>query len=261
MNKKLVVILAMSLSSVLSGCAHQIAINPDVSMIDRGNSAEKIPGKAGYHFPPGYQEKEVVTPGGGGDRVRYKPYTDIESAYATMLGNVFTNITALESVNESEISKNSIDYVISLEMETDSSSPSTFTWPPTWFSVNLTSTISDSTGKILTNISVKGDGKAALGEFLSDKGLAGKRASFEALSKMQTALLDAPQLRSPVKSGAQTIKQPGNVQENTPTESLAQTGNGQDVASKLKTLKDLYDSGLITKEEFNEKRAKVLGSF
>ena len=238
MNKKPFLILAISLSSVLTGCAHQIAINPDVSMINRGNSAEKIPGKAGYYFPPGSREKEVITPGGGGDRVRYKPYTDIESAYSKMLGNVFTNITALESGNESEISKNSIDYVVSLEMATDSSSPSMFTWPPTWFSVNLTSIISDSTGKTLTNISAKGEGKADWGEFIADKGLAGKRASFDALAKMQNALLDAPQLMSPVKSGAQTIKQPGNVQENTPAKSLTQSGNGQqnDVASKLKKL-------------------------
>lgn len=265
--KTLKLIIPILISILITGCAHKIAIGPDISMISRGGSAELIPAKVGYYFPQGAREKEVITPGGGGDRVRYKPYADIETAFSKMLGNIFKDVTALESGNESEIAKNSIDYVVSLEILTNSSSASAFTWPPTWFSVNLASRINDSAGKNITNVSVTGEGKAEFGEFIADKGLSGKRAAFDALAKMQNALIDTEKFKTATMHASQPIKTAIKTKENSaPEKSLLKAPEKNDVApqsdtaSKLKKLNDLYSQGLITKDELAERRSKILDS-
>ena len=229
--------------AAITGCAHQITISPDVPMSNRGNGVDKISKNVGYYFAPSSREKEVITPGGGGDRVRYNPYNDIEAAFVEMLGNVFKSVTALKSGNDSEISKNSIDYLILLDISTNSSSPSSFTWPPTWFGVNLTSKVSDSTGNNLTSLSVSGDGKAEFGEFFGNQGIAGRRASVDALSKMQNALLKAPELRAPV---------PTITVSETPTPINGTT------SQKLRDLQALRKDDVITEDEFQKKKQQLL---
>ncbi|RJF96335.1 hypothetical protein D3871_21030 [Noviherbaspirillum saxi] len=140
--------------------------------------------------------KEVTTPGGGGDKVSYQPYRDMETAFYKMLTNVFGSVTKLKTAKDAEaISRNNVSYIITPEIVTNSSSPSPFTWPPTKFNVDLTCQITDALGNPVLTKSVSGEGNAEFSEFKSDFSLSGKRASQDALLKMQRVLLEAAELR------------------------------------------------------------------
>lgn len=244
--KNMIVIIGFA---IITGCAHQITINPDTSMISNEPKSELIPAKIGYYFPQSAREKEVVTPGGGGDRVRYNPYRDIEPALVKTLRNVFRDVSSLNSANELELKKNSVDYVIYLEMTTNSSSPGTFTWPPTWFSVNLSTQLSDLKNNKIKNISVTGEGTAEYTSLVgADKGLSAKRASFEALTKLQKAL-------------KVTIQQKDvSMNENSYKKETEDHSSVNDVNSKLRKLNGLYQQGLISEKELTDQRSKILDS-
>ena len=242
--KSLYLLLASICAIMLTGCAHPIAIAPDVSMISRGNNPDLSPAKVGYYFPPD-SGQAVITPGGGGDRVQYVPYVQLEPAFKKMLGNVFQSATPMTNGSAEEVAQKGVDYVIPLKITTDSSSPSPFTWPPTWFSVRLDSDVRDAAGRPVATLSVTGEGKAEFNEFARNHGLSGQRASFDALAKMQNALLSVPQFKNTVKQELGTAK-------------TAATVAPKDSVDTLQKLNNLYDQGLITKEEFAEKRAKVL---
>ena len=189
---------ALAAAALVAGCAHPLAISPDIAKIERGPGVQPIDRNVGYYVAPDLRERAVTTPGGGGDSVTYSPYRDLEAAFYKMLGNVFKGVTLLKSPNDADsIAKNSISYVISPEITTDSSSPSPFTWPPTIFIVGLTCNIADASGKIVARPAVTAAGRAEYDEFKSDFSLSGKRASLEAMLKMQDALLRLPELKAP----------------------------------------------------------------
>lgn len=183
--------------AVISGCAHPMRISPDITKIERSADMQPIRKNVGYYISPETREKEVTTPGGGGDKVSYRPYKDIEMAYYKMLGNVFQSATLLPAPNDMDtISKREISYIITLDITTDSSSPSPFTWPPTKFTVKLISNINDAAGKSVSLISVTGEGQAEFDEFKSDFSLSGKRAAQDAVLKTQDKLLGTPELKN-----------------------------------------------------------------
>jgi hypothetical protein len=182
----------------ITGCAHSIAINPDINKIQKDLKLMPIEKNVGYYIAPDVRDKNVTTQGGGGDSVSYFPYKDIEAGFYTMLETVFKEVTKLNSLTDMEtINRASLAYIITPEISTESSSPSSFTWPPTHFIVNLTCNITDKDGKFLIKPSVVGEGLAEYDEFKSDFALAGKRASRDALLQMQSLLLNAPELRNP----------------------------------------------------------------
>lgn len=129
--------------------------------------------------------------------MRYTPYKDTEVSYYKMLTNVFTNVTRLTTLDKAQIAKDSINYIISPDIVTTSSSSSPFTWPPTQFDITLTSKITDPEGKVIAEPSVKGSGSATFSEFKSDFSLSGKRAAEDALLKMQEKLLATPEINTP----------------------------------------------------------------
>jgi len=183
---------------VFTGCAHTIAISPDISKIERDINLEPIEKNVGYYIAPDVRDKNVTTPGGGGDLVSYFPYKDIETGFYKMLANVFKDVTQLKSPKDMDtINRLSIVYIITPEISTDSSSSSSFTWPPTHFIVNLTCNITDKDGKFIIKSTVTGEGLSEYDEFKSDFSLSGKRAARDALLKMQTILLRSPELRNP----------------------------------------------------------------
>lgn len=185
-------IFALIIASILSGCAHPINISPNIAKIERDASTQpRSKRSVGYYIPAEVRNLEVATPGGGGDKLSYFPYRDIETAFYKMLTNVFDNVTRLTSATDAEaISKNNIGYVITPEIITNSSSSSAFTWPPTKFSIDLTCKISDATGKLVDSKKVIGEGQAEYDEFKSDFSLSARRASENALLKMQSKLLE-----------------------------------------------------------------------
>jgi hypothetical protein len=189
-------LLSIIAVAALAGCAHPIIMTPDIAKIEPATTVQPIKKNVAYYIAEDARTNEVITPGGGGDKVSYQPYRDIETAFYKMLTNVFGSVTKLKTPADAEaIAKNNVVYVITPQLATDSSSPSPFTWPPTKFSVDLTCNITDATGNALLSKKVSGAGAAEFDEFKSDFSLSAKRASQDALLKMQQALSDAPELR------------------------------------------------------------------
>jgi len=180
----------------VSGCAHRINITPDTAMMNSIQNSDKIQGTAGYCITPEMRQKEVITPAGGGDRVRYTPYKDIEEGFKDVLENVFLEVRSLDSNVAPNINNNSVDYVVSLEIDTDSSSASMLTWPPTWFGVSLETELFNTETKETTKVSVKGEGSATYSKFIMNKGITGQEATLDALEKLQMALLSSNELKT-----------------------------------------------------------------
>ena len=185
----LVVIIA-----TLSGCAHSIDITPSLTKIEeRPVSTSKVKVKVGFYIPEDVMNIEITSAGGGGDNVRYFPYKNIETGYMRILTNVYDEVIRLRSAIEvRDAPKQDVKYVIEPVIVTSSGSTGFFTWPPTNFTVDLTSNIRDKLGKPVTNPRVVGNGQVDfILDMHGDYGVAGRLAMEDALLKMQQALLEA----------------------------------------------------------------------
>ncbi|WP_029953685.1 hypothetical protein [Achromobacter sp. DH1f] len=179
--------------AVASGCAHKIGVSPDLAKLTPAADT-RIDAKVAYYISEADLNKEVTTPGGGGDKVSYKPYKDIETAFYKMLTNVFKDVTKLKTPQPT--ANDSVDYVLIPVVTTESSSSSLFTWPPTKFKTELSTTVNDAANQKVTTITTVGDGEAEFSEFKRDFGLAGRRSTQSVLQKTQEALLGAPEFAS-----------------------------------------------------------------
>jgi len=171
-------------------------MNPDLAVVTAPAGAKGIDKKVAYFMPDALRTVEVTTPGGGGDKVRYFPYRDIEPGLYKALSEVFTSVTKVQSLTDTAaLQANGISMLITPEITTNSSSDGAFTWPPTQFSVNLVCTITDANRKPLQTVRVSGEGAATFSEFKSNHSLAAVRASNDALAKLVKALGESPELR------------------------------------------------------------------
>lgn len=59
----------------LAGCAHPVSIRSDVAY-PKGQAANSA--SVGYYISDSNRSLEVTTPAGGGDKIRYFPYRDLE---------------------------------------------------------------------------------------------------------------------------------------------------------------------------------------
>lgn len=237
--KFLITTASLVIATFLSGCAHPIKVEPDATKIYSATiTPSKSSANVGYYIPADLLALEVTTPGGGGDNVRYYPYRDIESGYKQALDNVFTGVVKLPSPPDfSRAKQQGLDYIIQPQIVTSSGSTGFFTWPPTNFTVDLTSNVRDSSGKIVANPRVIGIGTAD-SERLFDHGFAGRRAMEDALLKTQSALGE-------LSFVPHEISTPIN-QTETSTE------------KRLSTLLDLKNKGLLTKDEYEKKKQEIL---
>lgn len=163
--------------------------------MERPEGVVSINKSVAYYISTEQRAQQVTTPGGGGDKVTYKPYKDMESGLYAVLSNVFGDVTALNSPADSAaIAKHNVAYIVTPEITTDSSSDSAMTWPPTRFTVTLTCNVTDVAGQAVLSRKVVGEGHAEFSEFKHDFSLSSKRATEDALLKMQTELLRAPEL-------------------------------------------------------------------
>lgn len=176
----------------LTSCARNIVISPNIAKIERSSESQtRIKKNVGYYISDESTKLKVITPGGGGDSVTYSPYSDIETAYYKMLTNVFERVHKLKTPSDvNAIKDENLSYIITPKLVTNSSSSSILTWPPTRFTVDLTCEIRDVTGKLIENTRVVGEGQAEFRDLLADHAIAGKRATEDALLKMQSALFD-----------------------------------------------------------------------
>ncbi len=179
--------------TIIGGCAHPIAIAPDFNAV-QAPATQVTAKKAAYYISDEDRAREVTTPGGGGDKVRYFPYRDLEAGLYKVLSATFASIAKLNKAPENEeLNRQGIVVVVTPRITTHSSSDSIVTWPPTSFTVELECRISDPTGTELAQARIVGFGNASFDEFKSDFALAGKRASADALNKLANTLatLDA----------------------------------------------------------------------
>lgn len=177
------------------GCAHQINITPPLNTLD-GNNTAKVNKTVGYYISPADRTKEVITPGGGGDKVKYLPYAESEPALNKVLSNHFTNVILVPSLDDKQfIASKNIAYIFVPSIETDSGSDSAFTWPPTRFTMTLDTKAIGPGGNVLWQKKVSGQGQAEFSEFKHDFSLAARRASKQAFSNLQQAIAAEPALR------------------------------------------------------------------
>ncbi len=242
--KTLPIAVVMLASLLCAGCAHPIKIAPDATRLETVLAASKIPTKVGYFVPATIVGTEITTPGGGGDNVRYFPYRDADMGYQRVLSNVFASVTKLESADVSQGPTADISYIVTPEILTSSGGSGLFTWPPTSFTVDLTTTIRDRNGQAVASKRVVGVGSAETGERIREHGIAGKRAMEDALIKMQSALLDPSFAKQLGGTGALPASVP-------PPESQAE---------RLRRLDELRSKGLITPDEYAAKRSEIVKS-
>lgn len=187
--KKIKLLLVILPLLAMIGCAHPMVISPRVDELPVENKV-KIDKVVGYYISASDIALRVESPGGGGDRLAYHPYKDIEAALSKVLFNIYKDVYKLKAKNDKkELTANSITYVFVPQVSTTSSSPSPFTWPPTDFSVTLKMHALDSAGKKVWSGEVRGEGHAEFEQFKDDFQLAARLASKEAFIKLQKEIV------------------------------------------------------------------------
>ena len=240
--------LSVCAALAVTGCAHPIFVTPDASKITRDAGAPpRVHATVGYYISPESLAREVTTDGGGGDRTRYFPYRDIQPSFEKMLSNVFDSVSRIEVPGDgAAIAKGGVQYVISPDIVTTSGSTSFLTWPPTNFTVDLTSNVRDASGKLVASPRVVGNGQAEFSDFKSNHGLAGQLAMVDALTKMQRLLSETSFSRadaSTAPASKATIPTP-------PMRGGA--------SERLAELKSLRDGGLISEADYEQKKKQIL---
>ncbi|MBX3586184.1 MAG: hypothetical protein KF796_06040 [Ramlibacter sp.] len=197
MKRILMSLLAVWACIAMVGCAHPITMNPDLAAVKAaGAGVTVIEKNVGYHIPDAARALEVTTPGGGGDKVRYFPYRDLEPGLYAALGEVFRGVTKIANpTDKAAMKSNGVSLLITPEINTSSFSESIVTWPPTLFTVKLICTIADGEGKTVQVLTVNGEGRASFDEFKSNFSLSAVRATNDALAKLVKALASSPELR------------------------------------------------------------------
>ena len=178
-----------------AGCAHQINITPPLNTL-AANDIVRIDKSVGYYVSPADRRKEVESPGGGGDKVKYLPYQESEPALRQVLANVFAKVVSLASLDDKTfLANNNVAYVFVPTIATDSASDSPFTWPPTRFTLTLDCRALDAAGATVWQTTVLGQGSAEFDEFKHDFSLAARRASKDAFLRLQQQINLAREFR------------------------------------------------------------------
>jgi len=186
--------MASALVMALAGCAHPIAIGPVDTPVR--NEAALSPKKAAYVMSDAERSREVITPGGGGDKVSYFPYRDLEKALRDALRAVYSDVYVVaSSADTATLQALGASVVYRPVITTQSSSPSLFTWPPTEFTIDLKCDVTDAAGRPLDQLTIQSRGTAEFSEFKSDFGLAGRRAATRLSEDLKQSILTRPDLR------------------------------------------------------------------
>lgn len=176
---------------VMAGCAHPVSLRADVNY----PSDKTVDTAVGYFISDANRKLEVTTPAGGGDKMRYFPYRDLEPAILSTLGSVFRKVYSVpETGRAAYIADHHLTFVFEPVLTTDSSSHSAIFWPATDFDLTIKVTALNAAGQTVWNQEFTGHGHVDKGRSLVDVPPA-KAAAAEAFDKLRKALMDDPQFQ------------------------------------------------------------------
>ena len=178
-----------------SGCAHRINVAPALDTLKASGPA-KIDKSVGYYISAENLAKEVETPAGGGDKVKYSPYKESEPALNKVLSNVFREVHVLPSLGDAGfIASKSISYIFVPTITTDSSSRSSWIWPPSDFTVSLGCKATDGSNRVVWETSLTTEAHERLPDVAREHDRAGKVALQNAFLELQNRILKAVEFR------------------------------------------------------------------
>ncbi|MCR6479000.1 hypothetical protein NU688_22775 [Variovorax sp. ZS18.2.2] len=194
-SRTLRIVLALAAAAVLAGCAHPISLNTDAAPPQRVD-AHLVQKKVAYAMTEADRSKQAITPGGGGDRISYYPYRDLEKSIRDALRAVYQDVVVINSAADANAVKASgASFVFTPVITTNSSSSSVLTWPPTDFSTEIACTVTDSAGVEVTRVKATGKGAAEFSEFKHDLALSAKRASADVANQLASEIRRNEKLR------------------------------------------------------------------
>lgn len=178
----------------LVGCAHPISIMPTQAIHSDDTITKNL--SVAYVLSDEMKNQEVITNGGGGDKISYKPYNDLEKTIRDSLRAVYKDVVLIKSTAEAaKIQENSVSLIFHPEIKTSSGSSSILTWPPTEFKIDFSCPVTNAAGDLIDDLKVVGTGNAEFSEFKSNFGLAGARAADDLGKKLYAELLSNQKLK------------------------------------------------------------------
>jgi hypothetical protein len=185
----------LSLLFCAFGCAHRINITPTLDTLSAAGIS-RIDKNVGYYIAPENLAREVITPAGGGDKVKYLPYKESEATLKRVLSNIFREVYQLPSPSSTElIASKAISYIFIPTIATDSSSRSVWIWPPSDFTLVLDCKATDGSGGVVWEVSIKAEAHMRLPDVHRDHALAGKEATRKAFLELQDKILSSGAFR------------------------------------------------------------------
>ncbi|OOG39149.1 hypothetical protein [Rhodanobacter sp. C05] len=176
---------------VLAGCAHPVSVRADVNY----PSDQTVDTSVGYFISDANRKLEVTTPAGGGDKMRYFPYRDMEPAILNTLGSVFRKVYSVpEAGRAAYISDHHLTFVFEPILTTNSSGNSAIFWPASDFDLTIKVTALNASGQTVWNRDFTGHGHVEKSRSLIDVPPA-KEAAAEAFGKLRKALMEDPQFQ------------------------------------------------------------------
>lgn len=186
--------LLVTVALWLGGCAHPITMSPNMTAIS-GMVEKKIDQRVGLLITDADRQIQVTTPGGGGDKVSYFPYRDLEPALYFALSESFASVTRVSSLSDPKVAAERLHFVVKPNIQTTSFSDSVLTWPPTVFTIELVAKVNNPAGSPVTDIRVMGEGRASFDEFKGQHGLSASRAAEDTVKKFIRAIGSSAALR------------------------------------------------------------------
>lgn len=178
----------------LGGCAHPITLSPSLAGIS-GAAGQKIDKRVGLLITEADRQAQVTTPGGGGDKVSYYPYRDLEPALYFAMSESFASVARVASFSDPKVAAERLQLIIQPKVQTTSFSDSLLTWPPTIFTVELAVAVNSTAGGLIAELRVMGEGRASFDEFKGQPGLSANRAAEDAVKKLIRAIRESKALQ------------------------------------------------------------------
>lgn len=185
---------AASLVSLMVACAHPISLEPRAT--PTRDEATLMAKKVAYVMNDEQRGRQVTTAGGGGDKVSYFPYRDMEKSFREALRAVFSDVVVLRSASDAQaVTASGAEFVFVPEIKTESFSSSIITWPPTRFDTVLQCQVNDASGAALTTVTAIASGAAEYSEFKGDFSMAARRSVQALADKFVEELRKNPKLK------------------------------------------------------------------